>query len=109
MHPGSDGGVPALGRVRTRTLRWAIGATFLFAMFFAGSIEAISGHHHDSLTGSRDCAVCQVIHASADTPPLPAPAPIVLPQQPCRLDDLVQAGPTCSHLVILRLRAPPTA
>jgi hypothetical protein len=98
----------ALESTRARIPRSLIAIAFVFALLFAGSIETLANHHHDDLDGSRPCAVCQVVLATAAAPPAAVPAPGILPENPCRPDDLFPAAPNSSHLVILRLRAPPT-
>ncbi len=94
---------------RTRTSRSVAGILFLFALLFAGSIEALSNHHHGGLPGGRHCAVCQVVQAAADTPELATPAPVILPENPCGPDNPVPLPPDSSDIVVLRLRAPPAA
>jgi hypothetical protein len=85
------------------------GILFLFALLFASSIEALTGHHHADFSGGRSCAVCQVVQASADTPELAIPARVILPENPCGPDNPVPPPPDSSGIIVLRLRAPPAA
>ncbi len=99
----------ALARARVRLPRLVIGTTFLLAILFAVGIEALAHHHHDSLSGSQQCPICQVVQTSANTPETVTPSPITLLENPCRPNDPTHLAPTSSHLVVLRLRAPPSA
>ncbi len=86
-----------------------IGTAFLLAVLFGAGIEAVADHRHDSLSGKQQCTICLVVHASADTPTVATPKPVVLIENPCRPNELAQTDPTSSHLIVLRLRAPPEA
>lgn len=109
MHPTLGHASSPPEGTRTRTSRSLAGILFLFALLFAGCIESFAGHHHDGFSGNQRCTVCQVVHASADAPRTVALAQVSLPENPGRPADVIRVGPASSHLVVIRLRAPPEA